>query len=361
MKIIHRSIFNELAITFILSLAFLNFVLMMEKLLRLSRFLSGIGASMADMAKIILYMQPQLLLLTIPMAFLLSTLLIYGRLNLDSELIILKASGMDFKNISLPVALLGILCFLLNIATSFYIGPKSNMKLRQEITNIIKTRTPLSIEEGRFNTSFKDIVIMVKEKPSHDTMRGIFIYDGKDKNKPRVLMAREGKISLTEGFHINLSLKNGYIHIAKGDNTTEMFFERYDILLNLESAPPSRKNTELTPFELIQIMRKEDLPKTDGEPLRASLYLELHRRLSLPFLCILLIFLGPPLALMAGKSGKLGGLAIGLLVFTIYYMLLIYGENLVKAGKISHPIGAWAPTVILGLFALWMFRRESFR
>jgi lipopolysaccharide export LptBFGC system permease protein LptF len=74
MKIIHRSILRELILTFILSLASLNFILMMEKLLRLSRFLSGVGTSILDMAKIILFLQPQLFILTIPMAFLLSTL-----------------------------------------------------------------------------------------------------------------------------------------------------------------------------------------------------------------------------------------------------------------------------------------------
>ncbi len=48
--------------------------------------------------------------------------------------------------------------------------------------------------------------------------------------------------------------------------------------------------------------------------------------------------------MMAGKTGRLGGLTIGLSVFTVYYMLLVYGENLVRAGKVSHYIGAWSPT-----------------
>ncbi len=54
-----------------------------------------------DMLKIIFYLQPQLLLLTIPMSLLLSTLLVYGRMDIDSEIISLKSSGMNFKKISL--------------------------------------------------------------------------------------------------------------------------------------------------------------------------------------------------------------------------------------------------------------------
>jgi len=352
MKIIHRSILKELTFTFILTLAFLNLILMMEKLLKLSRFLSGVGASMIDMAKLIFYLQPQLLLLTIPMALLLSVLLTYRRLNLVNELVILRVSGMGFNGISKPVFILGTLCFFLNIAVSLYIGPKSSIWLKNEIKSVITARLPMAIEEGTFNTLFKDIVIMIREKPSQDTFRDIFIYDGRDKNKPKVLMAKDGKIYMSEGLNTNLYLREGYIHIAKGDSTTELFFERYNMILRLESDIPSRKNTELTPFELIKEMR-------EGSNHASSLQLELHRRLSLPLLCIIIIFLGPPLSLMGGKSGRLGGLSLGLGVFTIYYVLLIYGENLVKAGKISHYVGAWTPTIIIGLLGLYLFRRAS--
>ena len=352
MKIIYRSILKELILTFLISLCFLNFILMIEKLLRLSRFLSGIGINMVEMGKIILYLQPQLLLLTIPMAFLLSTLLTYGRLSIDNEITMLKVNGLSFKEISKPVFILGMMCFLLNIAVSFYMGPKSTIKVRNEIVNTITTHLPLTIEEGTFNTSFKDIVIMIKEKPSVDMLRGIFIYDGRNKNEPRVLVAREGKVSMLGGLETTLQLDNGYVHIAKGNSTTELFFEKYNMLLRLDAYLPSRKNAELTPLELI-----EEIHKSSHHAL--PLQLEFYRRLSLPLICIILVFLGPPLSLMAGKSGRLGGLALGLGVFTIYYILLIYGENLARAGKLPHYLGAWMPTVVLVFFAAWLFKMEN--
>ncbi|MDH5202477.1 MAG: LptF/LptG family permease, partial [Nitrospirota bacterium] len=230
---------------------------------------------------------------------------------------------------------------------------KSSVKLKDVITTIITTRTPLAIEAGTFNTAFKDIVIMIKEKPSVDSLSGIFIYDGRNKNEPGVLMAKEGKIFVSEGLDTSIYLKDGYIHIARGNSTTELFFEKYNLLLRLETDAPSKKNAELTPFELIKEAKHAEASRA------VSLQLEFHRRLSLPLLCVILIFFGPPLALMAGKSGKLGGLALGLAVFTVYYVILIYGENLVRAGKLPHYIGAWSPTVILGIFALLIFKRES--
>ncbi len=355
MKIIHRSIFKELVLTFLLSLSSLNFIIMMEKLIKLSRILSGVGTSLIDMVRIILFLQPQLFLLTIPMALLLSTLLVYGRLNMDNELIILRTSGMKFRGISAPVVILGLLCFALNMAVGLYIGPKSGVQLRSEITNILRERMPSAMEEGSFNTSFKDIVIYVMHKTADNAIRGIFMYDNRNKNEPRILTAKEGIISAREGYAINLSLKDGLIHMAKGDNTTEVFFKNYNMVLQIESDAPSKKYSEMTPWELMDRIEQSESRHAK------FFYLELHRRFSLPFMCIIIIFLGPSLALIAGKAGRLGGLTIGLATFTAYYMLLLYGENLVRAGNLPHYIGAWAATVILCIVAFWVFRRENLR
>ncbi len=356
LKILYRSVLKDLFLTFFVTLAFLNSILMMEKILRLSRLLSGVGATVADMARVILYLQPQILMLTIPMSLLLSVLLVYGRMHLDSEIIILKTAGMDYVRISLPVMIFGLFCFLVSITVTFFLGPSSSIRLREEITRIIALRSTLAIEEGTFNTSFKDLVILVKGKKSADTLEDIFIYDTRAKEEPRVLMAKEGKIFMQNDFTIGLYLQNGYMNISKGSNITELFFSVYKMALNLDAQSAAPKKIEFTPAQLF-----DQAKKADTKAARTSFYLEFHRRLSLPFVCLILVFLAPPLSSMSGRSGRLGGLAIGLLVFTLYYMALIYGENLATASRIPHYIGAWTATLLLGGFAFFMFRAESSR
>ena len=355
-KIIYRAVLKDLLSTFVITLAFLNSILMMEKILRLSRLLSGVGATAADMVRVILYLQPQILMLTIPMSLLLSVLVVYGRMHIDSEIIILKTAGMDYTRISFPVMIFGFLCFLTSITVSFFLGPSSSVRLREEITRIIAVRSTLAIEEGTFNTSFKDLVILVKGKKSADTLEDIFIYDTRVKEEPRVLMAKEGKITMQNDLTIGLYLQNGYMNISKGGNTTELFFKAYKMALSLDGQSVAPKKIEYTPAQLLDGARK-----ADTERARTSFYLEFQRRLSLPFVCLILVFLAPPLSSMSGKSGRLGGLAIGLLVFTLYYMALIYGENLATASRIPHYVGAWTATLLLGIFAFFMFRAEGSR
>jgi lipopolysaccharide export system permease protein len=354
-KTVYRSILGELIVTFFLTLAFLNSILIMEKLLRLSRILSEVGATAFDMARIITYLQPQLLLLTLPMSLLLATLLVYGRMNHDNEIIILKTIGMNFIRISSPVMAVGFFCFLFSIFVSFYLGPKSSVRLRNEITRIIAARSAFAIEEGTFNTSFKDIVILVKNKKTRNILEDIFIYDSRSSDEPKVLLAKEGNFFLEDESSLGLLLKHGYINITKDFNTTELFFDSYKFAVALDADRTPRKS-EFTPAQLL-----EKSEKTDSEKKKLSFYLEFYRRLSLPFVCLLLIFLGPPLSMVSGKSGRLGGLAIGLLVFTVYYLMLIYGENLVSAGKIPHYLGGWLATFLLGIFSFLAFRRENSR
>jgi lipopolysaccharide export system permease protein len=308
------------------------------------------------MARIIFYLQPQLLTLTIPMSLMLAPIVVYGRMTMDNEIIILKTSGMSFRRISLPVMLLAFTGFLLSIAFSFYLGPKSSIKLKNEVARIIAVKAALAIEAGTFNTSLKDLVVLVKGKSPSDVLEDIFIYDSRSKEEPKILMAKEGRLLMEDDFTIGLYLNKGYINIIKGDDIIELFFERYKFTMDLSSNLPSLNKFELTPLELL-----DKIKQTDNKKERISIYLELHRRFSLPVVCLIIALLAPPLALMSGKSGKLLGLTTGLLVFTAYYVFQIYSENLAMNSQISHFAGGWLTTSIFSLFGSAMYWKESAR
>lgn len=354
-KIIYRSILKELFVMFLLIIAFLNSILMMEKIMKLTRLLSGMGTSACDMGQLILYLQPSLLALTIPMAILLAPIVVYGRMTMDNEIIILRASGMSFRQISYPVMVIALMGFLFSIAFSFYIGPKSSIRLRDEVAKMVAVKAALAVEAGTFNTSLKDLVILVRGK-SGDVLEDIFIYDNRNREEPKVLMAREGRLAMKDDFTLSLSLTDGYINILKGTSIIELFFEKYQFSMTLSPYAPTLKKFELMPAELLRQLREA---KEEKE--RITLYLELHRRVALPSVCLVLILLAPPLSLMSGKSGKLLGLATGLTVFVGYYVLQIYFEGLALQSRIPHYVGAWITLLLLGLIGFILYRRESAR
>ncbi|MCI0469386.1 MAG: LptF/LptG family permease [Nitrospirae bacterium] len=351
MLLIHRTIIKELLIAFLLSVIFLNFTLMMEKLLRLSRMLAGVGVPVMDIVNLILYIQPSVFVLTTPMAMLLSVLLTYGRMNTDNEIIILRVSGMSFRGISLPVLYLGLACFFLGLLMSFYVGPRANTLLRERITYLLTTRASMAIEEGIFHTAFKGIVILVKEKPASDRLSGIFIVDERKKDELKVVTAEEGRLA-SDADSLVFSLVKGNVHIIKGKNMTEISFSKYRFKLNPTIEGAEKKSAEFTPFDLLREAQKQPDKKV-------HYLLDFHRRISMPAVCLIIILLGPPLSLLAGKSGRLGGLTLGLAVFVLYYLILLYGENLARSARIPHFAGAWISFAILGIFSLWIFERVN--
>lgn len=352
-SIIYRYIFRELVLTFLLSIAFLNSILTINSLFSLSKKFLDFGVSLIDLSMLVILLQPQLMLFTIPIALLLSILITYGRLNVDNELIILRANGMSLIRIARPVFTLGVICFIFGLFISLYLGPFSASNLRKGITEIISTRLPMAIKEGVFNTTFRDIVIMPHGKTSSNTFDGIFIYDGRNKKEPAFIWASHATIASQGGIgSIYINLKNGTLYVTGEDSITEMRFNRYMLYLNLDLPEPAKSINELSFRELLQQFR---------ESRALSVNLEFHRRLSLPVVSLIIMFLGPPLFPIAGKTGRLGGLSIGLFTCTIYYLLSIYFNNLVRAGKLNQFIGGWGPTVLLGICALLAFYRMSKR
>lgn len=348
-------ILRELLVTFVLSVLFLNFTLMMEKLFRLSKVLAGVGASLPDIVLIIVYLQPQLLILTIPMSLLMSVLLCYGRMNADNELTILRISGMSFRAIARPVVYLGVLSFAVTLAMSFYGGPYGALLLRQKITEMLTQRAALTLEQGIFNTTFKGVVILVKAKPTADRLEGIFIVDDRKKDEQRVIIARQAEIFNVEDT-IGFLLVSGHAYLTTKKSVTKISFERYQFTLDPVLDQLQRKRIEMTPAELLSAAGQARDTRE-----RAQFMLEFHRRLSMPSVCLVLVFLGPPLAMMSGRTGKLGGLTVGMIVFIVYYTVLIYGENLARSGRLPFEAGAWLAFVLLSVFSATLFERSNRR
>ena len=319
----------------------MSIILFMEKFVRLTRLFMGKGADFVDIVRIFIYLQPSILLLSVPMAILITIFLTYGRMSTDSEIVVLKASGMGFWGIARASLTLSTLCFLLLLAVSLYLLPVSMHAFKRTLQETIVKKASMTFEAESFSDVFKGTVIYVKEVASENAFRGIFVYRDEIKpvDEPLVIVAQSGEMkSDPEKGLIRLSMNNGLIHTFNKKNSSEMSFAKYDFILT-----SGIKNEEKVRPEEIRTM--ELWHDTSGNIPWAF---ELQRRFALPFACILFGLLGPALSNKVGKIGRLGGFSLSLAILILYYMLLILGEGLVKSGKISPVIGGWAPDLIFG-------------
>jgi lipopolysaccharide export system permease protein len=352
MKIIDRYIVKEILSPFFLGLLLFTFVLLLNRIFKLTDLIVTKGVSVWVVAKLIGYIMPYFFTLTIPMAVLLASLVAFGRLTTDSEIIALKATGFSLYRLMAPVLVLSLLAGAATAYLSLYLAPVKARTFKRDVFLLAKTHGVIGIEEGVFNDTFKKLIIYAQETPSSDEMRGVFISDERNPAEPYVIIAQSGKLDLdpNNGYAM-LTLKNGSIHkrgTAKKSYeqirfaTNTLSISLYDKFFSGDELKKGKR--ELATGELLAAA---DKLKAEGENGKA-LETEYYKRFSIPFACVLFGMIGPPLGLYSRRSGRSAGVSFALVVFGIYYALMAGGENVASQGHLPPIVAAVLPNLVVG-------------
>jgi lipopolysaccharide export system permease protein len=89
---------------------------------------------------------------------------------------------------------------------------------------------------------------------------------------------------------------------------------------------------------------------------------EIHKKYSIPFSCIIFVLLGAPLAIRSGKKGMTMSISFSILFFLVYYVFLITGEKLADRRLVEPWLAMWLPNIVLfgaAMLLLWSTVRES--
>ncbi len=86
---------------------------------------------------------------------------------------------------------------------------------------------------------------------------------------------------------------------------------------------------------------------------------EIHKKYSIPFACVIFVLIGSPIAVRLGRSGMNTAIGLSILVFLVYYICLIGGEKLADRRILSPVIAMWVPNFLFGVAALILIRRTT--
>jgi lipopolysaccharide export system permease protein len=300
------------------------------------------------------------------MAFLLGTLLSFGRLSGDSEITAFKASGMSLYQLFLPISILSICAYLLTTFLVFYGLPWGNRGFMATLYLIAQTKADIEIKERVFNDVFNGLVVYVDKVPIQGKrMEGILIYDERDKEKVNTIFAKEGfLVSNPKAQEIVLRLLNGDIHRfePKTNVYQKMQFNTYDIRLelgkNLIAMDQKLKDKEMSVDDIKG--KIQELKRIGGDT--APYEVELQRRYSIPFACIIFGLIGVPLGVQPRRSGRSFGFILTIFIILTYYISLTASEILAMSKTIPPFLAGWAPNFLfggLGIYLLIKTAKES--
>lgn len=112
-------------------------------------------------------------------------------------------------------------------------------------------------------------------------------------------------------------------------------------------------------FGLVQSGRSHETYKQDASKQIDAYLVEIYKKYSIPFACIIFALIGAPLGFRVRKGGF--GIAAGLSLafFLLYWASLIGGEKLADRGLVSPFMGMWIANIILGVFGLYLMFKSS--
>ena len=199
---------------FVFSVFTLICIFLLQFLMKFADRLVGKGLDTFIVLQLITYNLAWMLVLVVPMACLVSTLMAFGAMSQNNEITIIKSSGVSLWKMMIgPLIASAILCYLLILFNNDVL-PDANHKAKLLTFDISRTKPTLSLEPGLFSQEVNNYAILVRmiDKNSSE-LEGVTIYDYTDPTKINVVTAEKGKIYFSKDqTKLIMELERGEIH-----------------------------------------------------------------------------------------------------------------------------------------------------
>jgi len=401
-----RYILSEHVGPFAFGLLVITFVLIIDFVPRVLDLVVGRDIAAAVVTQLFVYNLAWMMALSVPMAVLVATLMAFGRLSADNEIVALKSSGVHLWRLLWPVLLAGSLVGAFLVWFNNEVLPESNHEARVLMGNINRTRPTLRLRENVFNGDIPGYFLLVKWRdPKSDSLRDVTIYDQADARWPRTVTARSGSMRFTpDGTTLILDLLDGEVHEYVGDAHEYRRTRFTEQVVFLENAGGQLQETDSdyrtdreksTEMMLVDIsgwkqnvaqysrqldsvsreamrqaaeppgaLRTPALLDLEGSAVRLSgqifsqrrlinsMMIEVHKKYSIPVACVVFVLIGAPLGILARKSGIGMSLGLSLGLFLLYWAFLIAGEELADRLLINAFWAMWSANFVIGASGL---------
>ncbi len=394
--VIARYVLREQIGPFFFSLIALTVVLLLNQLLKLMRYIVDKDLDPSVVGELFLLSLPFIIVLTIPMAVLLSSVLAFGRFTQDLELTAMKAAGMPLHRIMWPtVAVATLLCAGL-ILFQDRVLPDTNHRIRNLTADIARKKPTLMVEAGVVSEIDKNTRLRV-DVVNHRTgaLEGVRILDLRTDAPPINIVAPRGRMVEDGAGGIILDLFDGEIIEASADDKTELrrtHFKanvfRFQTETELQRTDSDfRGDRELSIGELQDRVRDSRMiiheklnnvridradaqwPPTrtqsrrweragkiaDSKTREVNRYrVEIHKKYAIAAACISFVMIGVPLGAIPKRGGNALGVVLCIFLFIAHYICLVGGERVADRGIVPPEVAMWFPDVIVTLVGAWL-------
>ena len=208
-------------------------------MMRFADRLIGKGLDTWIILKLIAFNLAWMLVLVVPMATLVATLMAFGNMSQNNEVTILKASGISLYKMMIAPIIGGIVVGYLLLLFNNDVLPDANHQAKVLMQDISRQKPTLSLEPGVFSQEVSNYAILVRGMNKNtNELSNVTIYDYTYPNKINVVTAHKGKIFFSKDqTKLIMDLQNGEIHESGVGQTNlyrKLIFEKHRIAMDAD-------------------------------------------------------------------------------------------------------------------------------
>jgi lipopolysaccharide export system permease protein len=331
----------EILPLFALANLFFIAVLITEQFIQFADMVFIRNVDILSLLQTILYLLPSLFSITVPISVLLSVLLAFNRLSIDSELTAFRSLGAGTMHLILPVVVFGLLSTAFTMYSNVILVPKGGTLALNKLNTMLENISINGLKEKEMFRDLEKIIIYANKKLNNTNFEQLIVINTDDKS---IITAERGSINPAANKSLMMRFEGGrYTLMDTGFTNIEFGSMTINVPLNLEIEKlPSGER-----FASLEELRQNfDNDKYE---------FEYWKRFSLPFSTIIMALLGFRLGLFLNRSQSLG-LVFSLVVALFFNALFIVGENLSVSGGIDPVLLAWLPNIIFSLLVAFIFK-----
>lgn len=361
-----KILFSTLAVSIVLTMVVMSG--------RLARYISAAAEgqlSVSLVLPIVFFRMPQLLELILPLSFLLAIMLSIGELYETNEMAVINATGMSPARV-LGICLASSVFIALVVALfSFYVSPKGNdyvgnlvnaQGLKNELSSIAPDRfytfgdEQTTVYAGVIDNERKGLeqVFMFRGQSlsAASDVSNLALNSSGQSQVQTIIYADRGFQEYRDDGGFYFVLENGvqFEGVAGQNEFTVTEFEKYSQRMEEPEDEFNRVTTEQESSYITDLFGRDDLESVA----------ELHWRLSLPVVVILMAAVGVPLSRSNPRQGRYYLLIPGLIMFLLYIVMLNSGKEAIAQGE-KDPFNAiWVIHIGITVLAIVLFFWPSF-
>jgi len=348
MRILRNYILKDFFSAFIFSLLSLSMVLLLGNIMKISDMVVRKGVNIFDAIQILMFFMPYVLGFTLPLAFLLGTLLTMGRLVGENEIVAINTAGVSSLKILHIFMLMAVAGTLFLFILNDRVIPGFHYRYRTELKNIYTKNIGALIEPRVFLEHFQDFIVYVSDMDGNK-LKNVYIYETKKgKAASKVTFAKTAEFAV-DGDMLKMKLDDGFRDETAADPKQLYRLSFKTFFIDIPISKPKGAKVDKKPGDMtIQELhaREKELKKLGVNPLEIAA--EFHKRIS--FSCSIIIFtlLAFAVSLIVRHREKSINFGIAFVIAGTYYLLFIFGETMVEYHKIIPWLGMWLPNIIIG-------------